>query len=61
MKVKHSMRLHDTPLDAWVLVKNDGEVLCGHCTCMAGFGEVCSHVAAILFGILDISENKQVK
>lgn len=25
--------------------------MCGHCTCMAGLGEVCSHIAAVLFSI----------
>ena len=29
----------------------DGVVICTHCTCMAGLGEVCSHVSAILFYI----------
>ncbi len=24
----------------------------GHCTCMAGLGEVCSHVGAILYALL---------
>ena len=26
-----------------------GEICCAHCTCMAGLGEACTHVAAILF------------
>ena len=29
----------------------DGVVICAHCDCMAGLGEVCSHVGAILFYI----------
>ena len=29
----------------------DGAVCCGHCTCMAGLGEACSHVAALLFAV----------
>ena len=24
-------------------------MICGHCDCMAGLGEACSHIAAILF------------
>ena len=23
--------------------------MCAHCTCIAGVGEVCSHIAAVLF------------
>ncbi|XP_065919203.1 uncharacterized protein [Dysidea avara] len=37
---------------AWIIVqKEDGQVMTGHCTCKAGRGEVCSHVAAILFKV----------
>ena len=35
-------------MNTWVLWV-DGTVEAGHCTYMAGLGEVCSHVAAILF------------
>ncbi|XP_047140341.1 uncharacterized protein LOC124815619 [Hydra vulgaris] len=36
--------------DVWVaLNKVDGWILTGNCTCMAGLGSVCSHVAALLF------------
>lgn len=51
MKVLHSQRLSEAPLQAWVSVKENGEVICGHCSCMAGLGETCSHVAAILFAL----------
>ena len=30
----------------------DGKVLAAHCTCMAGVGEACSHIAALLFSIV---------
>ncbi|KAJ8020713.1 hypothetical protein HOLleu_40374 [Holothuria leucospilota] len=50
-KVLHSQRLSEAPLQAWVSVKENGEVICGHCSCMAGLGETCSHVAAILFAL----------
>ena len=36
-------------MNTWVLCEVDGTVEAGHCTCMASLGEVCSHVAAILF------------
>ena len=48
-QVKHSQTLSATPLKVWVALKLDGEVLSAHCTCMAGIGEVCSHIAAVLF------------
>ena len=41
-----------TPNKAWICVKGDGEILYGHCSCMAGLGEVCSHVGAIMFYVL---------
>ena len=47
-QVKYSQRLSDSPLKVWLAVKENGEVVCAHCSCMAGLGEVCSHVAAVL-------------
>ncbi|XP_077532449.1 uncharacterized protein LOC144144813 [Haemaphysalis longicornis] len=35
----------------WTLVKKDGTVINAHCTCMAGLGEACSHVSALLFRV----------
>ncbi|XP_049517821.1 uncharacterized protein LOC125943211 [Dermacentor silvarum] len=48
-KVRHSQAFKDKPLLPWLLIKADGKVLCAHCTCMAGLGEACSHVGAVLF------------
>ena len=28
-----------------------GKLVCSHCTCMAGLGEACTHVSALLFYI----------
>ncbi|XP_040072851.3 uncharacterized protein LOC115327191, partial [Ixodes scapularis] len=48
--VKPSQRATGPPHDAWVCLDHKtGQVYCGHCTCKAGLGEVCSHVAALLF------------
>lgn len=33
----------------WALVESDGGISSAHCICMAGKGEVCSHVASMLF------------
>ncbi|XP_077495023.1 uncharacterized protein LOC144106157 isoform X1 [Amblyomma americanum] len=36
---------------AWCIVKEDGTIESAHCTCMAGLGECCTHVAALLFRV----------
>ena len=46
----------ETPNNAWIRVKADGEILYGHCSCMVGLGEVCSHAGAIMFYLLLTSE-----
>ena len=50
-RVRHSQKLSDTPVKPWIAALQNGTVLCAHCTCMAGLGEACSHVAALLFTI----------
>lgn len=45
----HSQRLNDAKLLPWLILKNCGDVCSAHCTCMAGLGECCSHVGALLF------------
>ena len=47
-KVRHSYS-SKTPLRPWVIVRSNGSVVSGHCTCMAGQGETCSHVGALLY------------
>ena len=47
--VRHSQRLSGSPLKPWVAAEMVGTVVCAHCTCMAGLGEACSHIAALLF------------
>ena len=32
-----------------MIVQDTGEIWYGHCTCMAGLGETCTHIAAVLF------------
>lgn len=48
-RVHHSQRLNDPQLKPWVMVKTNGIIVGAHCNCMAGFGECCSHVSALLF------------
>lgn len=47
--MKHSQRAKANPLDTWIIINKDGSVSNGHCTCMAGNSEVCSHIGALLF------------
>ncbi|KAL5471123.1 hypothetical protein EMCRGX_G029204, partial [Ephydatia muelleri] len=42
-------KLSSPPLMPWVGVDYNGTVLCAHCNCMAGVGEACSHIAALLY------------
>jgi len=56
--VKHSQRLTVPAVKVWIATKNDGEVMCAHCSCMAGLGEACSHIAALLFAAQTNTELK---
>ena len=40
-----------TPLQPWIAVESNDSVICAHCTCKAGLGEACSHIAAVLLAI----------
>lgn len=48
-KVRHSQSVSASPLCPWIAAERCGIILCCHCTCMAGLGEACSHIAALLF------------
>ena len=48
-RVRHSQRLSGAPLRPWVAVEDTGLVICAHCNCMAGLGEACCHISAVLF------------
>ena len=41
--------MNDPPLRPWVIAEENGTIQSAHCTCMAGLGEACSHVGALLF------------
>lgn len=51
--MNHSQRLNVKPAHCWISVDLNGIILCAHCDCMAGLGEVCSHVGATLFLLED--------
>ena len=50
-KVRHSQTVSVSSISPWVAAERNGTILCAHCTCMAGLGEVCSHISALLFAI----------
>ncbi|XP_078685530.1 uncharacterized protein LOC144918543 [Branchiostoma floridae x Branchiostoma belcheri] len=52
------MAIRDKPLSVWVGIQEDGSVITGHCDCMAGVSEVCSHVAATLFYVAKANDMK---
>ena len=58
--VKHSQRFSATPLKPWIVAKMEGTIVCGHCTCMAGLGEACSHIAALLFTFEKNSQHQNI-
>ncbi|XP_013401791.1 uncharacterized protein LOC106167536 [Lingula anatina] len=49
-KVNHSMRIREKPLEPWIIISSGG-INSAHCTCMAGLGEACSHISAVLFAV----------
>ena len=50
-QVRHSQSMNDPWLYPWAITEKDGKVLTAHCNCMAGLGETCSHVGALLFAV----------
>lgn len=55
-KVQHSQRMNAAPHIVWVLAEMNGEIICAHCTCIAGLCETCSHVGALCFAVMNITE-----
>ena len=44
--VRHSEKLSAAPAKPWVGVRPNETIIFDHWSCMAGCGEVCSHIAA---------------
>lgn len=59
IKVKHSQKMNAAPHKVWVLAKTDGEIICAHCTCIAGLSETCSHVGALCFAVMSVTESSE--
>lgn len=49
----HSMSMSEPNLTPWVIIKAH-EITCAHCDFVAGIGEVCSHVGALLYYLTNI-------
>ena len=49
--MKHSQSLSVPAVKPWFAAEKGGVVICAHFTCMAGLGEVCSHISALLFAV----------
>ena len=47
--VRCSQSVTAPPLKSWVGAEKCGTIMCSPCTCMAGLGGACSHIAALLF------------
>lgn len=43
--------MSEKPLRPWIVFNKENEIECAHCDCVAGLGESCSHVAALLFAL----------
>ena len=41
----------EKPLIPWIIAEASGKVIAGHCNCMAGLGESCSHIASLLWAL----------
>lgn len=53
----HSMSINDPCLTPWIII-NHSDVLSAHCDCVAGMGEVCSHVGAVLYYLTSLSHHQ---
>ena len=51
LQVNHSQRMREKPLLPWVIVETSGKIISGHCNCVAGLRDTCSHVASLLWAI----------
>lgn len=54
------MRMNEPNLTPWIIIKA-GDIICAHCDCVAGMGEVCSHVGAVLYHLTSIHHSALVK
>jgi len=56
--VAPGQRIKEEKYKPWVCVSRNGCIVATHCTCAAGLGEACSHIAALLFAIESITQSR---
>lgn len=59
-KVMHSMSVTNPSLTPWIIIEGS-TILCAHCDCIAGIGEVCSHVGAVLYHLTNVHHQRLVR
>ena len=47
-KVNHSYAVSSAPRNPWVIIKNNGTVVCGHCTCIERTRNLSGNLAILL-------------
>ena len=50
-EVTPSQSVRSLPHKVWIVCKPDGEILCGYCSCTAGYSKCCNHVIAVLYKV----------
>ena len=48
---RHSQSINNPFHKFWLIVEKTGKIRACHCTCMAGMGQSCNHVAAAMFRV----------
>ena len=48
---RHSQSINNVFHKFWLIVEKSGKIRACHCTCMAGMGQSCYHVAAAMFKV----------
>ena len=48
---RKSQSTKDSFYKRWILLEKTAKIRTWHCTCMAGLGETCNHVAASMYRI----------
>ncbi|CAH1106498.1 unnamed protein product [Psylliodes chrysocephalus] len=56
--VQHSMHGREPELHVWIITERDGGICTAHCTCMTKLGEVCNHIAAVLYAVEHVTNLK---